>query len=152
MVVVPWLKWPPCHYVVKSFRNLLQNEDALGLNLCINHWGWEVYQSWYNDGPTLTVDLFTVRSILLPCAFVWTHTFIWEKCWEFIFWTSPLKTMIQLSWNLIRSIVAPSRHKIAKIDEPIRHPRWLPQPSSWKPVFDISSQPFDCFELKLALY
>ena len=68
------------------------------------------------------------------------YTFIWEKCWEFIFWKFPLKTMIQLSWNLIRSIGLPSRHKIAKT-EPIENPRWPPQPPFWKSVFDTLPKP-----------
>ena len=58
--------------MIKTFKNLLQNRiDALGLNLCIYHWGWEIYQSCENDGPTLTFDLFTARSSLLPYSFVW---------------------------------------------------------------------------------
>ena len=51
-----------------------------------------------------------------PCTF----TCICEKCWEFVFWTFPLKTMIQLSLNVMRSISASSRHKIAKT-EPIEN-------------------------------
>ena len=44
-----------------------------------------------------------------PCLY-WPYISLWEKCWEFIFWTS-LKTMIKLSWNLMRSTGAPSKHK-----------------------------------------
>ena len=58
--------------MVKTFENLLlQNQDALGLNLCTNHQGEEVYQSCYNDDRTLTFDFFMARSSLLPYAFVW---------------------------------------------------------------------------------
>ena len=40
MVAVHWPRWPPCPYMVKTFKNLLlQNRDALGLNLCLNHRG-----------------------------------------------------------------------------------------------------------------
>ena len=53
-----------------------KTEDALWLNLCKYHRGQKVYQSCYN-GRTLTFDLFTARSSLLPYAFVW------EKCSEF---------------------------------------------------------------------
>ena len=48
MVAVHWPRWPPCLYMVKTFNNLLfqnRGEDALGLNLCTNHQGLEVYQS-----------------------------------------------------------------------------------------------------------
>ena len=37
--------------------------------------------------------------ICFPMHLYGPYTFVWEKCWEFIFWTSPLKTMIQLSWG-----------------------------------------------------
>ena len=40
----------------------------MGLNLCTNH---QVYQNCKNDGRTLTFDLFTARSSLLPYAFEW---------------------------------------------------------------------------------
>ena len=68
------------------------------------------------------------------------YTFVGEKCWEFIFWIYPLKTMIQLSWNLIRSIGAPSRHKIAKT-QLIKNPRCPPQPSFWKSVLTSLPKP-----------
>ena len=46
MVAVRWSRWPPCPYMVKIFKNLLlQNRGTLGLNLCKNHRGREVYQS-----------------------------------------------------------------------------------------------------------
>ena len=63
-------RWPPCTYMVKTFKNLL-TEDALGLNLCKNHQGQEVYQSCYKICRKLAFDLFTARSSLLPYAFVW---------------------------------------------------------------------------------
>ena len=44
---------------------------ALGLNLCTNRRGREIYQSCKNDGRTLTFDLFKARSSLLLYAFVW---------------------------------------------------------------------------------
>ena len=48
-----------------------KTRDALWLNLYIYHRKLEVYQ--WNNGRTLTFDLFTVRSILLPYAFVWEN-------------------------------------------------------------------------------
>ena len=52
----------------------------------------------------MTFDIFMTWTNLLP------YTFLWEKCWEFIFWTS----IIQLNRNLMMSIRALSRHKLAK--------------------------------------
>ena len=46
MVMVHWPRWPPCPYMVKTLKSLLfQNRGSLGLNLCTNHQGWEVYQN-----------------------------------------------------------------------------------------------------------
>ena len=45
MVMVHWPRWPPCPYMVKTFKNLLQNRGRLGVNLCLNHRGQGVYQS-----------------------------------------------------------------------------------------------------------
>ena len=133
MVTVCWPRWPPRPYMVKTFKNLLlQNQECLGaeplqessgtgglpkllkklsymtfdlftakssllpyafewekplkiffsktehalwLNLCIYLREQESYQNCYNNGCTLTFDLFTVRSILLPYAFVWEKMF-----------------------------------------------------------------------------
>ena len=47
----------------------------MGLNVSINHRGQGVYQICENNGHTLTVDLFTARSSLLPYAFAWEKTF-----------------------------------------------------------------------------
>ena len=48
-----------------------RTENALGLNLCRNHWGREIYQHWKKNCRTLTFDFFTARSSLLPYAFEW---------------------------------------------------------------------------------
>ena len=70
IVAVRWPRWPPCPYMVKTFKNLLLR-NALGLNLCTNHRGREVYQSCLKNCCKLTFDLFTARSSMLPYAFVW---------------------------------------------------------------------------------
>ena len=51
-----------------------------------------------NNGRTLTFDLFMVRSILLPYAFVW------EKCSEFQM-TSSLEPLGQFCTNFIWSLL-----------------------------------------------
>ena len=111
----------------------------------------------------LTFDLLTASNSLSR-AFVWALYIYMGKYWEFIFWTSPLKTMIQLSWNLMRScrlanqfstslykhLVGLSRNflcsnrttfglKWAKMVS-IGNPRWLLQRPSLKSILDIFSQ------------
>ena len=61
----------PYPYMVKTFKNLLQNRRCLGLNICTNHQG---------DGRSIIAKMiiirwhlifFTASSSLLPYAFVW---------------------------------------------------------------------------------
>ena len=84
----------PCAFVwekpLKTFFS--KTEYALWLNLCI------YLREQEGHGHTLTFDLFTVRSILLPYAFVW------EKCSEFQT-TSPLEPLGQFCSNLIWSLL-----------------------------------------------
>ena len=68
----------------------------------------------------MTFDLFTVRSILLPYAFVW------EKCSEFRT-TSPLEPLGQFCSNFIWSLLRVGEQKIGKMVA-VRWPRWLPRP------------------------
>ena len=77
-----------------------KTERALWLNLCIYHREQKGYQNCKNNGGTLTLnfDLFTLRSILLPYAFVW------EKCSEFQT-TSPLEPLGQFCSNFIWSLL-----------------------------------------------
>ena len=61
-----------------------------------------------NNGRTLTFDLFTARSSLLPYALVW------EKCSEFQT-TSPLEPLDQCCSNFIWSLLRLGEQKIAKM-------------------------------------
>ena len=63
-----------------------------------------------NNGRTLTFDLFTARSSLLLCAFVW------EKCSEFQT-ISPLEPLGQCCSNFIWSLVGARNKRLIK---------WLP--------------------------
>ena len=100
--MVHWPRWLPCPYMVKTFKNLpLPNQISPGT---------ELYQNCWNDGPMLTFDLLWQGQICFPMHLYGPYTFIWEKCWEFIFWTS----IIHLNPNLMMSIRALSKHKIAK--------------------------------------
>ena len=40
MVMVHWPRWPPFQYMVKTFKNLLQNQVNPGHNLCTDHRVW----------------------------------------------------------------------------------------------------------------
>ena len=84
----------------------------MGPYLCTNSRGQEIYQSCWNDGSTLTFDLFTARSNLLPHAFVWTLYIYMGKMLRIHI--LDISSIIQLNRNLIMSIRALMRHKIAK--------------------------------------
>ena len=72
MVQVTWPRWPPCPYIVKSFKNLLLwNKRPMILKLGLQHWLIESYQVCSNDDLRLTLIYFTARSNLVPYAFVW---------------------------------------------------------------------------------
>ena len=69
-------------------------------------------------------DLFTARSSLPPCAFIWAlDSFVREKCWEFQT-ASPLKPLGQCCSNFKWSLLGAGEQKIAKIVT-IHWPRWL---------------------------
>ena len=91
MVAVYWPRWLPCLYMVNTFKNLfLQNQispGALSLHKSSGTGDLPKLQKWWSY---VDIDLFTARSTLLPMHLYAPYTFIWEKCWEFIFWTSPL--------------------------------------------------------------
>ena len=64
-------KWLPCPYMVKTFKNLLQNKYALSPNLCTNYRGQEIYHNCYNEVLCWRLTFLPPRSNLLPNAFVW---------------------------------------------------------------------------------
>ena len=70
--------------------------------------------------------------LFVPCTFIWENV-------ELILtssWSNWMETWWGASWRLV---------------DMIENPRWLPQPSSWKSILDISSQTVSRFERKLAL-
>ena len=67
-----WPRWPPCPYMVKTFKNLLlQNQKSYDLETWHVTLGTQALQSYINDDPGLTLTYFTARSNLVPYAFVW---------------------------------------------------------------------------------
>ena len=91
MVAVHWPRWLPCPYMLKTFKNLLPQNQIIPVTLPLQissrtgdllkllKW-WAYFEIW----P------FTARSNLLSTHLYRPYTFIWKKCWEFIFWTSSL--------------------------------------------------------------
>ena len=66
MVAVHWPRWPPCPYMVKTFKNLLlQNRGRLGAESLLKSSGTGVLPKFLNNGCIS----------LLPYAFVWEKTF-----------------------------------------------------------------------------
>ena len=84
----------------------------------------------------MTFDLFTVRSILLPYAFVW------EKCSEFQT-TFPLEPLGQFCTNFIWSLLRVGERKIAKMVA-VRWPRWPPRPYMVKTFKNLLLQNREC--------
>ena len=88
MVMVHWPEGSPCPYMVKTFKNLLlQNQASLEF--------WSLQKSWGMGGlPKLLkwwsyVDIWPF--LQYPHVFVWSLYIYMGKCWEFMFWTCPLK-------------------------------------------------------------
>ena len=74
MVQVTWPRWPPCPYMVKTFKNLLlQNQKSYDLETWHVALGTQALQSLYKWWPWVesTLTNFTARSNLVPYAFVW---------------------------------------------------------------------------------
>ena len=109
MVTVRWPRWPPCPYMIKTFKNLLLQTrgclDAESLHK----------SSGKGDLPKLLkrwsyVILIFMRKgqVCFPMHLYGPHTFIWEKCWEFQM-TSPLKPLGQCCSNFLGSLQASLR-------------------------------------------
>ena len=84
----------------------------------------------------MTFDLFMVRSILLPYAFVW------EKCSEFQT-TSPLEPLGQFCSNFIWSLLRVRERKIAKMVT-VHWPRRRARPYMIKTFKNLSLQNWEC--------
>ena len=59
MVQVTWPRWPPCPYMVKTFKNLLlQNQKSYDLETWHVALGTQALQSLYKWWPWVDLDLF----------------------------------------------------------------------------------------------
>ena len=70
MVQVRWPRWPPCQYMLKTFKNLLRNQKTDDLETWYAALGTRVLPNLFKC-PGLTLAYFTARSNLVPCAIVW---------------------------------------------------------------------------------
>ena len=80
IVVVHWPRWPPCPYMVKTFKKLrLQNRGRLqaeSLHKSSGTGGLPKLLKWWSY---IVVWFFTARSSLLPYAFVWAQYIFYRK-------------------------------------------------------------------------
>ena len=71
MVQVTWPRWPPCPYMVKTFKNLLlQNQKSYDLENWPVALGTQALQSLYKWWPWVDLDLF-YRKVKLGHLYVW---------------------------------------------------------------------------------
>ena len=131
MVAVRWPRWSPCPYMVKSFKNLLfQNQGFLGAESLhkssvtgglpkILKW-WSYIDVWPFDGKVEVASLCVCMGPI--------H--LYEKCWKFQT-TSPLKSPGQCCSNFMLNLLGAGERNIAKMVA-VRWPRWPPCPSMVK--------------------
>ena len=78
MVTIHWQRWPQCPYMIKTFKHLLQKRMPSGWNFA-QKIGVRSSTKIAKMSRTLTFDLLTARSSLLPYAFVLTPYICMEK-------------------------------------------------------------------------
>ena len=67
-----WSKWRPCPYMVKTFKNLLlQNQKTFDLETWHVALGTQALLVYVNDDPGLTLTYFTSRSNWVAFTFEW---------------------------------------------------------------------------------
>ena len=59
--LVTWPRWPPCPYMVKTFKIFSGTKRPMTLKLGMHHWVLEHYQICSNDDAGLTLTYFTAR-------------------------------------------------------------------------------------------
>ena len=69
--LVTWPRWPPCPYMVKTFKNLLWTKRLMTLKLGMHHRVLEYHKVCSNDDPGLTMTYFMARSNMVPYTVVW---------------------------------------------------------------------------------
>ena len=70
MVQVTWPRWPPCPYMVKTFKNLLlQNQKSYDLETWHVALGTQALQNLYKWWPWVDLDLFYGKVKFGPLCF-----------------------------------------------------------------------------------
>ena len=64
-VLVTWLRWPPCPYMVKTLKSSFPKSKGMHRQVL------EFYYVYSNDDPGLTLTYFMARSNLVQYSFVW---------------------------------------------------------------------------------
>ena len=70
MVQVTWPRWPACPYMVKTFKNLLQNQKSYDLETWHVALGTQALQNLYKWWSWVDLDLF-YRKVKLGHLYVW---------------------------------------------------------------------------------
>ena len=87
--------WPPCPYMLKTFKSLLQNRGCLGAE--------SLHKSSGTGGLPKLLKMMVVHwpltflrrgQVCFPVHLYGQHTLVWKKYWEFQT-TSPLKPLGQ---------------------------------------------------------
>ena len=84
MVQVTWPRWPPCPYMVKTFKNLLlQNQKSYDFETWHVALGTQALQSLYKWWPWIDLDLFYGKVKFGPLCFCMgkkLNGFFWNYC------------------------------------------------------------------------
>ena len=85
IILVTWPRWPPCPYMVKTFKNLLLWNRLVDV---IETWytasGTRVLPSLLKWWPWVDLDLFLARFNMVPYAFVWEKVDRWSQLNEYM--------------------------------------------------------------------
>ena len=113
MVAVRWSRWPPCPYMVKAFKNLLQNQGCLGAESLNKSPRTGGLPKLLNNGCTLTFEFFLQKGqVCFPMHLYGRH--LYGKNIE-NFKRPPLKPLGWCCSNFIWSLLGAGEWKIAKM-------------------------------------
>ena len=103
MVQVTWPRWPPCPSMVKTFKNLLlQNQKSCDLETWHVALGTQALQNLYKWWPWVDLDLF-YGTVKLGHLYVWMgktviKSFNWGKlCSKGLYWLNNTVNEINLT-------------------------------------------------------
>ena len=125
IVAVHWPRWPPCQYMIKTFKNfLLQNQECLGAESLHKLLGTRGLPNLLKEVVRWHLTFLQQGQVCFPMHLYGPHTFEWENCWKF-HRTSPLKPLSQICSDFILSLLRLGERKIANLVV-VHWPRWPP--------------------------